>query len=59
MIEWVIHPEPYSENPTNNRQNPKRLLTHAPPLINRLDLISPHEKIGNKIDEKNIGKHIE
>lgn len=58
MIEWRLHPEPYTKNSSENRKNPEGFLWYSPPFVDGFQLIYPHDSVGKEVDEEEeIGEH--
>ncbi len=58
MVHWIVHSEPYSKNPTENRENPEGFFRYSPPLIYRLQFIDTHDQIGKYIESNKNIKYI-
>ena len=52
VIEWCLHTEPDTEYPARDCKYPESSLTHTPPPMDRLQLVDPHDEVGNNIDEE-------
>ncbi len=55
MIEWCLHSEPYTENSSEKSKSPESFLTNPPPLVDRLELIDPHDSVCKNVDEEEVG----
>lgn len=58
MIKWCGHPEPYTKNPSEKREQPEGFFAYPPPLVDGFEFIYPHDSIGDDIDEEEVGKHV-
>lgn len=57
MIDWMHHPEPDTKNPSDTRKYPESFFWYSPPMIDRLELICPHQEVGDEIDDTEIDEH--
>lgn len=57
MIEWSLHTEPYTENPSKERKPPEGFFGYPPPLIDRLEFVDPHDRVGEDIDDEEVEEH--
>jgi hypothetical protein len=58
MVEGFLHTEPDTSCSADKREYPESSFTDPPPLIDRLQFIDPHERVGEDIYDDEIGDHI-
>jgi hypothetical protein len=52
MIEWCLHAKPYTSRSSKQSKDPESPLRYPPPLIDRFELIDPHERVGEDIEDE-------
>jgi hypothetical protein len=52
VIYRSLHTEPHTENPSEDCKDPEGLFAYTPPLIYRLELVYPHDGIGEEIEDE-------
>ena len=57
MKYWPHHSKPNTKNSSNERKNPESPLRNSPPLVDRLNLVGPHDEVRDEINDENIVKH--
>jgi hypothetical protein len=57
VIKKRLHTEPYTESSAEESEDPESPLRYPPPFIDRLELVDPHERVGEDIEDEE--KYIE
>ena len=57
MIEWCLHSEPYTSCSSEDREDPESKLRDPPPLIDRSQLIDPHDSIRDDVQDDEVYYH--
>lgn len=54
VIEWCLHPEPYTENSSDKCKYPEVFFGYSPPLVYGFEFVYPHDCVGKEIDDEEI-----
>lgn len=54
MIEWYLHPEPDTKNPSEDREDPEGFFRYPPPRVDRFEFVDPHNYVGEEIQDEEI-----